>query len=112
NAGLRVALGCVSAVPEVLRPDSPEPDAVRSAVQAVPLNPPSDVHGSTDYRRALAEVVAVGAVKQATEGAGRRGETGGGVVRGGGEACQRRQAMSPSRSTVRRTSARSSRGGC
>jgi aerobic carbon-monoxide dehydrogenase medium subunit len=70
NGGLRVVLGCVGAVPELVRPDSANPDAVRSAVQAAALNPPSDVHGSTDYRRALAEVVAVRAAKQATERAG------------------------------------------
>jgi carbon-monoxide dehydrogenase medium subunit len=70
NGGLRVVLGCVGAVPELVRPDSADPDAVRSAVQAATLNPPSDVHGSTDYRRALAEVVAVRAAKQATARAG------------------------------------------
>jgi aerobic carbon-monoxide dehydrogenase medium subunit len=70
NGGLRLVLGCVSAVPEVVHPDSADPDAVRSAVQAAALNPPSDVHGSSDYRRALAEVVAVRAAVQATERAG------------------------------------------
>ena len=70
NGGLRVVLGCVGAVPEVVRPDSADPAAVRSAVQAAALNPPSDVHGSTDYRRALAEVVAVRAAVQAAERAG------------------------------------------
>jgi carbon-monoxide dehydrogenase medium subunit len=67
NGGLRVVLGCVGAVPELVGPDSADPDAVRSAVQTAALNPPSDVHGSSDYRRALAEVVAVRAAKQATE---------------------------------------------
>jgi len=67
NGGLRVVLGCVGAVPELVRPDSADPDAVRSAVQAAAVNPPSDVHGSSDYRRALAEVVAVRAAKQAIE---------------------------------------------
>jgi carbon-monoxide dehydrogenase medium subunit len=66
NGELRVVLGCVAAVPEVLRGGS-DPEAVRSAVQAAGLNPPSDVHGSSDYRRALAEVVAVRAAKQAIE---------------------------------------------
>jgi carbon-monoxide dehydrogenase medium subunit len=70
NGGLRVVLGCVGAVPELVRPDSADPDAVRSAIQAAALNPPTDVHGSTDYRRALAEVVAVRAAKQATARAG------------------------------------------
>jgi len=70
NGELLVVLGCVGAVPEVVRPGEADPDAVRSAVQAAALNPPSDVHGSSDYRRALVEVVAVRAAKQATERAG------------------------------------------
>jgi aerobic carbon-monoxide dehydrogenase medium subunit len=70
NGELRVVLGCVAAVPEVLRAGGSDPEAVRSAVQAAGLNPPSDVHGSSDYRRALAEVVAVRAAKQAIERAG------------------------------------------
>ena len=70
NGELLVVLGCVGAVPEVVRPGAADPDAVRSAVQAAALNPPSDVHGSSDYRRALVEVVAVRAAKQATERAG------------------------------------------
>ena len=70
NGELLVVLGCVGAVPEVVRPGEADPNAVRSAVQAAALNPPSDVHGSSDYRRALVEVVAVRAAKQATERAG------------------------------------------
>ena len=70
NGEFLVVLGCVGAVPEVVRPGEADPDAVRSAVQAAALNPPSDVHGSSDYRRALVEVVAVRAAKQATERAG------------------------------------------
>ena len=49
----------------LLRTDSPEEDAVRAAVQGADLDPPSDVHASADYRRHLAEVVAVRAVAQA-----------------------------------------------
>jgi carbon-monoxide dehydrogenase medium subunit len=65
NGELRIALGCVSAVPEVVRPASAEPDAVREAVRAANLDPPADVHASGEYRRALAEVVATRAAAQA-----------------------------------------------
>ena len=65
NGGARLAIGCVDAVPVLLRTDSPEEEAVRAAVQGASLDPPSDVHASADYRRHLAEVVAVRAVAQA-----------------------------------------------
>jgi carbon-monoxide dehydrogenase medium subunit len=65
NGGARVVIGCVDAVPVLLNADSPEDDAVRSAVRGANLDPPSDVHASVDYRRHLAEVVAVRAVAQA-----------------------------------------------
>jgi carbon-monoxide dehydrogenase medium subunit len=45
----------------------PEADAVREAVRGAALEPPSDVHGSADYRRHLAEIVAVRAVAAARE---------------------------------------------
>jgi aerobic carbon-monoxide dehydrogenase medium subunit len=61
----RVAVGCVDAVPILLRPESPEADAVREAVRAAQLDPPDDVHASADYRRHLAEVLSVRAVLQA-----------------------------------------------
>ena len=67
NGDLRVALGCVGAVPEVVQPPSAEPDVVREAVRAAALDPPSDVHASAAYRRHLAEVVAARAVQQASE---------------------------------------------
>jgi carbon-monoxide dehydrogenase medium subunit len=67
NGGARVAIGCVDAVPVLLRTDSADDDAVRAAVQAANLDPPSDVHASADYRRHLAEVVALRAVAQARE---------------------------------------------
>ncbi len=60
----RVAIGCVSAVPELT---TTEPGAVREAVRALQLDPPSDVHASADYRRHLAEVLAERAVAQAAE---------------------------------------------
>src|SRR5438477_6480676 len=58
NGGARIAIGCVDAVPVLLQTDADE-DAVRSAVQNANLDPPADVHASADYRRHLAEVVAV-----------------------------------------------------
>jgi len=70
NGGLRIALGCVGAVPVVVEPESPETEAVRGAVRDAQLDPPSDVHASADYRRHLAEVVAARAVQQAAERAG------------------------------------------
>jgi carbon-monoxide dehydrogenase medium subunit len=63
----RVALGCVSATP-VLLTASAEEDAVREAVAGATIEPPSDVHGSADYRRHLAGVVAARAVAEAKEG--------------------------------------------
>ncbi len=65
NGSLTIALGCVDAVPVVLAPDSAEDDAIRTAVRAADLDPPSDVHASRAYRRHLAEVLAVRAARQA-----------------------------------------------
>jgi aerobic carbon-monoxide dehydrogenase medium subunit len=65
DAGVRVALGCVDAVPVLVTPTSADEAAVREAVQAAGLEPPDDVHASSDYRRHLAEVVAVRAVQKA-----------------------------------------------
>jgi aerobic carbon-monoxide dehydrogenase medium subunit len=67
GGGLRVAIGCVDAVPVLLTPASPDADAVRDAVRGAGLEPPSDVHASADYRRHLAEVLAVRAAQQAQE---------------------------------------------
>jgi carbon-monoxide dehydrogenase medium subunit len=67
NGGARVAIGCVAAVPVLVTPPSAESDAVRDAVRGANLDPPSDVHASADYRRHLAEVLAVRAVSQAQE---------------------------------------------
>ena len=67
NGGVRAALGCVDAVPVLVRPESADADAVRTAVRQANLDPPSDVHASADYRRHLAEVLAVRAVQQAQE---------------------------------------------
>src|SRR5690349_2444194 len=46
----RVAVGCVSAVPELAITD---PGSERDAVRALQLDPPSDVHASAGYRRHL-----------------------------------------------------------
>jgi carbon-monoxide dehydrogenase medium subunit len=64
----RVVIGCVDAVPILVQPESAEQDAVRTAVREAALDPPSDVHASADYRRHLAEVLAVRAVAQAGKG--------------------------------------------
>jgi carbon-monoxide dehydrogenase medium subunit len=65
NGGTRIALGCVDAIPVLLEPESAGEDAVRAAVRGASIDPPSDVHASADYRRHLAEVVAVRAAAQA-----------------------------------------------
>ena len=64
NGEARIAIGCVSAVP-VLVTSRPDDDSVREAVRAAELDPPSDVHGSSEYRRHLAEVLALRAVAHA-----------------------------------------------
>jgi aerobic carbon-monoxide dehydrogenase medium subunit len=72
--GVRVALGCVDAVPvrataleEKLAGGDFSEKAVRAAAEGLgaTLDPPADAHGSADYRRRLAEVSAVRAVLQA-----------------------------------------------
>jgi carbon-monoxide dehydrogenase medium subunit len=67
NGSLRIALGCVDAVPIVLQPASPDEETVRKAVRGAGLDPPSDVHASSEYRGHLAEVLAVRAARQAAE---------------------------------------------
>jgi aerobic carbon-monoxide dehydrogenase medium subunit len=64
----RVVVGCVGAVPVLVRPADADEDAVRSAVRVANLQPPSDVHASGDYRRHLAEVLAARAIQQAQTG--------------------------------------------
>ena len=63
NGTLRIALGCVDAVPVLIEADSA--DAVRAAVRAAKITPPSDVHASSEYRAHLAEVLAERAARQA-----------------------------------------------
>jgi carbon-monoxide dehydrogenase medium subunit len=67
NGGVRVALGCVDAVPVVVTPASTDAEAIRASVRERAIDPPSDVHASSDYRRHLAEVLAVRAVNAASE---------------------------------------------
>lgn len=75
-SGVRVAIGCVDAVPvrataleEALAGGDLSEDAVRAAAKGLgeSLDPPSDVHADADFRRHLAEVSAVRAVLQAAE---------------------------------------------
>jgi carbon-monoxide dehydrogenase medium subunit len=72
----RIALGCVAAVPvrataveNALSGADIAEESVRSAAGGfgATLDPPSDVHGSADYRRSLAETSIVRAVIQAHE---------------------------------------------
>ena len=74
NGNVRIALGCVAAVPvratameERLAGGDMSENSVRAAAGGLgaALDPPSDVHGSADYRRHLAEVSAVRAVLRA-----------------------------------------------
>jgi len=65
NGGIRIALGCVDAVPVLVEAESP--DGVRDAVRAANLQPPADVHASSEYRAHLAEVLAERAARQAVE---------------------------------------------
>jgi carbon-monoxide dehydrogenase medium subunit len=74
--GVRIALGCVDAVPvratameEGLGHGDFSEEAVRAAAAGLgdAIDPPSDVHASADYRRHLAEISAVRAVLQAAE---------------------------------------------
>jgi carbon-monoxide dehydrogenase medium subunit len=65
NGSVRIALGCVDAVPVVVEAESPA--AVAEAVRGAGLMPPSDVHASSEYRAHLAEVLAVRAANQAAE---------------------------------------------
>ena len=63
NGSLRIAIGCVDAVPVLVEAESP--DTVRAAVRAAGLHPPDDVHASSEYRAHLAEVLAERAARQA-----------------------------------------------
>jgi aerobic carbon-monoxide dehydrogenase medium subunit len=70
GGSVRIALGCVDAVPVILEPSAADDEAVRAAVRGAGLMPPADVHASSDYRTHLAEVLAVRAVRIAVERAG------------------------------------------
>jgi carbon-monoxide dehydrogenase medium subunit len=75
NGGARVAIGCVDAVPvrarameEKIGHDFGDENVQAAAAGlGATLQPPSDVHASSDYRRALAAVLAVRAVVAARE---------------------------------------------
>ena len=67
NSSLKIALGCVDAVPVVLEPASDDEAAVVAAVASANLDPPSDVHASSEYRTHLAQVLAVRAAAQAAK---------------------------------------------
>ena len=67
NGSLRIALGCVDAVPVVVEPAAADEQSVRDAVRGADLDPPADVHASSEYRAHLAEVLAVRAARQAAE---------------------------------------------
>jgi carbon-monoxide dehydrogenase medium subunit len=66
NGSLRIALGCVDAVPVVVEASSA--DQAREAVRAAGLRPPADVHASSEYRAHLAEILAERAARRAVEG--------------------------------------------
>ncbi len=63
NGAVRVALGCVDAVPVLVTADAPE--GVAEAVRGANLMPPSDVHATGEYRMHLAEVLAIRATQEA-----------------------------------------------
>jgi carbon-monoxide dehydrogenase medium subunit len=76
DGDVRIAMGCVSAVPERatqvedrLRGAELTPATVTAAVEGLgkTIDPPADVHASADYRRTLIEVCAVRAVLVASE---------------------------------------------
>lgn len=69
DGSARIAVGCVSATPVLIAAAADEV-SVRDAVGAAGLDPPSDVHASAAYRRHLAEVLSVRAVRAAQEDAG------------------------------------------
>ena len=75
--GARIVIGCVAASPvrattmeERLAGGDFSDTAIEAAAEGLgaSLDPPSDVHGSADYRRRVAEVSAVRAVGQAATG--------------------------------------------
>jgi CO/xanthine dehydrogenase FAD-binding subunit len=77
----RIVLGRVTAAPirhrgmeEALRGASPSTESVRAAAEAIgdDVEPPSDSHGTSEYRREMAKVVARRAVLEAIAEGGRK----------------------------------------
>lgn len=66
NGKVRVALGCVDAVPVLVTADSPA--GVADAVRGAGITPPSDVHATSEYRTHLATVLATRAAEEAAAG--------------------------------------------
>jgi carbon-monoxide dehydrogenase medium subunit len=75
DEGVRVVIGCVAPTPvratameDRLGGGDLSQESVRAAAEGLgaTLDPPSDVHGSADYRKALAETLAVRAVLEAS----------------------------------------------
>src|SRR5205085_11759338 len=64
NGGVRIALGCVDAVPVIVTPSSADAETIRTAVRGADFDPPCDVHATSEYRRHLAEVLAARAAQQ------------------------------------------------
>lgn len=69
DGGARLGLGGVAPVPVVVDSAVDEPAAV-AAVRAADLNPPADVHATSEYRRHLAAVLAARAVRHASQDGG------------------------------------------
>ena len=67
NGTLRIAVGCVDAVPVVVHPGGSDDESVREAIRGADLHPPADVHASSEYRAHLAGVLAVRAARDAVE---------------------------------------------
>jgi carbon-monoxide dehydrogenase medium subunit len=66
DGSARIAIGCVAATPVVVNAAADEV-AVEDAVRSARLDPPSDVHASADYRRHVAAVCAVRALRAALD---------------------------------------------
>ena len=68
EGGSRVVIGCIDAVPVKIEPASNDHDAICERLQMTEVEPPSDVHASSEYRTHLAVVLAERALEQAEKG--------------------------------------------